>query len=559
MTGKALLIAALCTLAAALAVPAAGVAATPTVTHGQFRPLSYHWPVKPFDRQHPIRGGFGDPRTLSRDEPFGWTGPNESGAYSFHNGIDIVAAAGTAVYPVVSGWVAKAEADEIVIDTYDGRAFQYYHLSKARDIQRGAKVVVDHTVLGWIRHKYGHVHLAEIDNHLIHNPLDYGHLEPYDDSTRPVATELYLDNGPVPSPLAGRTIHPGDPLAVAAYDPPAMDVPGEWSGLPQAPALVKWRMFHAGTYSPWHVVVDFRETEPTPREFWSVYARGSYQNHPVFDHRLFDNPGRYLYRLDPPSELQPGLYRLQVQVADIRHNYSTTTWALQTQASASSQHRRRYIRTLPSYCSDTAPCHLRKGRYRLGPKSVLPGLRLTLPRGWSGTENWQGALHLIPAGHPNDALVVWTDLVAVKSTGPGHGTTVLTNVGTTPTDLLSWLTSNPDFMVVSTPTATKIAGRIPATTLTVGVSASANYGDPGCPSNPRCADFFTSPLWGQDFYSIGYPEEAQFSLAVIKRGTKEHTLFVLLDAINDSDMAALRAATHSVIASFWLPKTVTPG
>jgi len=36
MKGKALLIAALCTIAAALAVPAAGVAATPTVTHAHY-------------------------------------------------------------------------------------------------------------------------------------------------------------------------------------------------------------------------------------------------------------------------------------------------------------------------------------------------------------------------------------------------------------------------------------------------------------------------------------------------------------------------------------------
>jgi hypothetical protein len=292
-------------------------------------PLSYHWPVKPFDRQHPIRGAFGDPRTVNLDEPFGWTGPNEIGAHSFHNGVDIVAAPGTPVYPVVSGWVAKAKPDEIVIDTYDGRAFQYYHLAKARNIRQGKRVVVDRTVLGRIRHIYGHVHLTEIDNHLVHNPLDYGHLEPYSDWTQPVATELDLANGPVPSPLAGRAIRPGDLLAVAAYDPPAMDSPGEWSGLPQVPALVEWRLFHAGTYTPWQVVVDFRETEPPPRDFWSIYAPGTYQNHPVFDHRLFTNPGRYLFRLNLPSVLQPGLYRLQVQVADIRHNSSSTTWTLQ--------------------------------------------------------------------------------------------------------------------------------------------------------------------------------------------------------------------------------------
>jgi hypothetical protein len=217
------------------------------------------------------------------------------------------------------------------------------------------------------------------------------------------------------------------------------------------------------------------------------------------------------------------------------------------------------VRVFPGNCNDTAPCHFRAGRYRLGSKGVLPGLRLTLPRGWSSNENWYGELHLTPPGHPNDALLVWTDLVAVKSTGPGHGTTILANVGRTPTDLLSWLTTNPDFMVVSPPQATTIAGRIPATTLTMGVSASANYDDPGCPSNPRCADFFKSTLWGPDSYGIGYPEEVQLSLAAIKRFDQEHTLFVALDATNDGDMAVLRAATHSVIASFWLPKTVTQG
>jgi len=232
-----------------------------------------------------------------------------------------------------------------------------------------------------------------------------------------------------------------------------------------------------------------------------------------------------------------------------------------TAVAATAAHKRQHhVPVLPGNCSDTAPCHFRKGTYRLGSKADLPGLRLTLPRGWSSNENWQGGLNLTPPGHPDDTLFVWTDMLAVKSTGPGHGTTVLTNVGTTPTALLAWLTSNPDFMVVTQPRATKIARRIPATTLTMGVSASASYGDPGCPSNPRCADFFTSPLWTQPgFYSIGYPEEVQLSLAAIKRGTHEHTLFVGLDATNDSDMAALRTATHSVIASFRLPKTVTPG
>ena len=30
---------------------------------------SYKWPVKPFDKQHPVRGSFGDPRTIFRSPP----------------------------------------------------------------------------------------------------------------------------------------------------------------------------------------------------------------------------------------------------------------------------------------------------------------------------------------------------------------------------------------------------------------------------------------------------------------------------------------------------------
>src|SRR3954463_13340516 len=52
---------------------------------------AYHWPVKPFDCQHPIRGAFGDPRTMAIDQRFGVTAPGDSGSYAFHTGVDIVA------------------------------------------------------------------------------------------------------------------------------------------------------------------------------------------------------------------------------------------------------------------------------------------------------------------------------------------------------------------------------------------------------------------------------------------------------------------------------------
>jgi hypothetical protein len=319
---------------ALLLVPATQVAAANWSSPSRDPPLTglaYHWPIKPFDRQHPVRGVFGDPRIVSVDEPFGWTGPNATSAHSFHNGIDIVANPGTPVYPVVSGRVVRTKPDEIVVRTDDGRSFQYYHLAMGRAVRRGRFVVAYHTVLGRIRVRYGHVHLAEIDHYLVHNPLDAGHLEPYRDWTAPVATGLYVDDGPLPSLIDGRSVGPQDQLAVAAADPPPMSMPGPWFGLPQTPALVEWRLFHGGHRTGWRVAVDFRHTQPPPRDFWQVYGPGTYQNSPVFAHRIYlGTGGRYLFGLRLHlNRLSPGFYQLAVRVADVRGNRSTAVWPIQ--------------------------------------------------------------------------------------------------------------------------------------------------------------------------------------------------------------------------------------
>jgi hypothetical protein len=319
---------------ALLLVPPTQVAAGASSSsngHSSRTSFAYHWPVKPFDRQHPVRGAFGDPRIVTRDQPFGWSGPRQIGAHSFHNGIDIVANPGTPVYPVVSGRVVRAKPGQIVVHTNDGRSFQYYHLTKGKAVRLGNLVVAQRTVLGRIRVRYGHVHLAEIDSFVVHNPLDAGHLEPYRDRTTPAATELYVDDGPLPSPVDGRSVGPRDQLAVTAVDPQSMRVPGPWTGLPQAPALVQWRLFHGHSETPWKVAVDFRYTQPPPSAFWEIYGPGTYQNSPAFANHIFlGTPGRYLFRLHVhPNRLHPGLYRLAVRVADVRGNRATTSWPLE--------------------------------------------------------------------------------------------------------------------------------------------------------------------------------------------------------------------------------------
>src|SRR5436189_5077890 len=67
---------------------------------------AYSWPVKPFDRPHPVRGSFGDPRTVFFGPPTQRTLLSGAGSFQFHDGVDISAPGGTAVYPVEAGTVA---------------------------------------------------------------------------------------------------------------------------------------------------------------------------------------------------------------------------------------------------------------------------------------------------------------------------------------------------------------------------------------------------------------------------------------------------------------------
>lgn len=288
--------------------------------------LSYHYPVKPFDRQHPIRGSFGDPRTLT-SETFGDTSAADPGSFTFHNGVDIVAATGTQVYPVVSGVVRVLSGDAIVVRTSDGRAFQYFHISPR--VVTGSRVVAYRTVLGTVRPRFRHVHMSEIDGFQVHNPADPGHLEPYRDHTLPSVIELRFtdEHGAAldPGRLHGRVL-----IAAKAEDSPPVPVPGEWFGHPVAPALVSWRITAKGvTLKPETVVVDFRKTEPPNRDFWHVYASGTYQNFPVFAHTYFFRyAGQYMFNLTGAAALDTRRYPngrlgVTVDVADVCGNRSS--------------------------------------------------------------------------------------------------------------------------------------------------------------------------------------------------------------------------------------------
>jgi hypothetical protein len=273
---------------------------------------AFHWPVKPFDREHPIRGSFGDPRTLFFGPPTRETLLHGEGDFQFHFGVDISAPNGTPVYPVQSGVVTRVTDEEIDVAGAGGPAFQYWHLRAA--VRSGQRVTAYTTVLGRIMKPCGHVHLTELDHGVIVNPLQQGHLTPYTDRTAPTVTAIDIRRD-------GGTVD----LDATAQDMPSTPVRGAWHDLPVTPALLEWRLVDASGRDivPTRVVYDVREHLPAQSTFWSVYARGTHQNMTTFTHfYAYRQPGVYLFRLGDVT-LRPGTYRVIVTAVDIRGNHGS--------------------------------------------------------------------------------------------------------------------------------------------------------------------------------------------------------------------------------------------
>ena len=290
---------------------------------------AYSWPFKPFNKQHPIRGFFGDPRTVYENGVLagGFDGP---GVFSFHQGIDISAPNGTPIYPVMSGIAHYLGASVLNVDVGPVNGvdvtFQYFHITPV--VGEGDHVVAKETILGYVQPPYGHVHLTEIDGSDAVNPLQNGHLAPYTDHTRPTIRELILSNsaGAIQTPLGlcGRV-----QIAVDAFDRQPLAVPGSFNGLPVTPVLVEWSVRHlSGKIAiPLHVAADFRTTLPLKSRFFDIYAKGTYENAPRFGTQQYTSmPGRYLFLLAPnfdTTSLPNGAYSLSVRVSDIRNNTAT--------------------------------------------------------------------------------------------------------------------------------------------------------------------------------------------------------------------------------------------
>ena len=197
----------------------------------------------------------------------------------------------------------------------------------------GQPVTAYKTVLGHIDAVASHVHFSEIDNSIVINPLGTKHLRPYSDGTKPKIASFLLRE-PNGKAFATRGVAGSVELIAQAYDMPALAVPGSWFGYPVAPAVVSWALLSGNRYvvQP-TVVVDFRYTLPLPREFWKIYARGTYQNKPRFGNQQYRAwPGRFEYRLTrglfDTRKLADGTYTLRVTVEDTAGNKTTNAEAI---------------------------------------------------------------------------------------------------------------------------------------------------------------------------------------------------------------------------------------
>lgn len=275
--------------------------------------------MKPFDRQHAVRGFLCDPRIAG-------------GGRTFHFGVDIAAPAGTPVYAVAPGKVSfgspgdVAQNGGVVVVESSGRNFGYWHVAPA--VRPGAHVAL-HGLLGHVAAQpedWGHVHLAESThgpNGITYwNPLRAAALAPFFDYGKPVIDAIVTS-------LPPRSLHGLVDLSVRAHDNTPIEVtqpkPPGWRGMPVTPARIRWRLMRAAKpVVPWQEAIDRRtsfhpDVRGTPASdvhFDAVYAPDTTQN----------NPGRpgvfhfWLKRRFDTTRHPDGAYLLEVEASDVRGN-----------------------------------------------------------------------------------------------------------------------------------------------------------------------------------------------------------------------------------------------
>ncbi len=266
-------------------------------------PTPYPWPVKPFDRQHPVRGFFNDPRV-------------QGASHAFHFGIDISARDGTAVYAVTPGKVfIENHGHAVAVLAPGGRAFGYWHIKPA--VAHHQQVGL-HQLLGRIEPGWGHVHFAESIKGRYLDPIRPGAIRPFVDVGHPTVSQIMFRRGKKdvnPERIKGRL-----KICCVAYDTTPIHVPKPWSHMPVAPARLRFRIMCAGRcVQPLRPGVDlrvFRKADAFP----VVFGPDTRQNHP-------NKPGHYCFNLAHDwnsAAFANGSYLLEVQAADAHGNRATS-------------------------------------------------------------------------------------------------------------------------------------------------------------------------------------------------------------------------------------------
>jgi murein DD-endopeptidase MepM/ murein hydrolase activator NlpD len=322
-------------LAGRTALPTQISTAASTSPAEQDRQSSYGWPVKPFGRQHPVRGSFGDPRSVFGGAPTRRGLMRSPCACSYHQGIDISAPDGTAVYAVRSGVVRIVTPDWVEVDSAGGHAFQYWHIRAV--VRIGDRVQAREDVLGHILRASKHVHLTELQDGKAVNPLAPGHIGPYTDTTVPRVDEIAFRSRDTGPELLPEYVHGSVAIVAAAADAPAVPVPGMWNGLPVTPAKLT---FHISTVPQDRFVasettaMDVSRELPATSDMWHHYARGTHMNMvQMGEHRYWYQPGVYLFKLTAQPldtrRLKDGVYRVTVSAWDTAGNHSSASQIFQ--------------------------------------------------------------------------------------------------------------------------------------------------------------------------------------------------------------------------------------
>ena len=231
---------------------------------------AYGWPVKPFHRQHPVRGHFGDPRI----------GGNPMGSVktiALRRRASRLPTALPSTRPP-TGWRASPGRKSSPSCARTGRCSRNWHVAPA--VHGGQRVTAYKTLIGHIIKGWGHVHFAEHRGGVYANPLRPGAMGPYADRTCPAVTDVHFERGG--HDVARRAVRGTFDIVASAIDMPAMSAPAPWHELPADPALVQWRIVDAkGRVAlPWRASYDVRASLPSA-SYYEIYTDDTEQNRPT--------------------------------------------------------------------------------------------------------------------------------------------------------------------------------------------------------------------------------------------------------------------------------------